>query len=228
MSSVFKISDWSARSKGLDSKLLFEKWLKEGTRVLDDDGVKYVPGCKELKPAVRRRATLLSKLVIDSFYEITIKDGGDLSNEAMVFASKNGEIEILDNLLNQMYQGEELSPMDFCNSVHHTPTGYLSMATLNRGISKTVSAGNNTFAAGLLEAAVIIERKKSDSVYLLVSDLMVPESLGEVLTPDPFAYGMAILLEEADGMDKNSFSIDDIKELFYTDSDVFDFLKRHI
>jgi predicted nucleic acid-binding Zn ribbon protein len=47
-----------------------------------------------------------------------------------------------------MEEGEQLSPIDFCNSVHHTATGYLSMATCNRGISRTVSAGEWIMAAG--------------------------------------------------------------------------------
>jgi len=91
--------------------------------------------------------------------------------------------------------------MKFCNSVHHTPTGYISIATKNRGISKTISGGKDGFSAALLEVASLLNKDNSTPVILLVGEEKTPE-IFEDNSSSPFDYAMAFLFDA-----KNSNSI---------------------
>jgi len=230
VSGYVKIVSWSARAPALETRELWIDWFKKGKfieRAVSSDSKEYKPLCKELKPAVRRRTTILSRFIIEPFFEAASLGCMDIADTAIVFASEHGEIGVLELLLQEIANKEQLSPIDFCNSVHHTPIGYLSMAALNRGISKTVSAGVNTFAAGLLESAVLLDLDKVSSVALLAGDLTVKESIGKGIKRPRFSFGTAMILKRASHGEQGAISLKSIKDKF-NKIDVFDFLKELI
>jgi hypothetical protein len=55
-----------------------------------------------------------------------------------------------------------VSPTLFHNSVHNTPAGYFSIATGIQTASVSLSAGDNTFSAGLIEALTQVLIEKND------------------------------------------------------------------
>ena len=181
------------------------------------------PECAGVPSTVKRRFTDLTRAVIDPFLEVCRRTGTDASRVAVVLASAHGEIRILEKLLDEMARGQTLSPIDFCNSVHHTATGYLSIAVSNRGIARTVSAGDRTFEAGLLETFVLLVSGRADRVALLVGDEAVPAVFGAPATAKAPCPGAALLFAAGDGDD--ALCADDIARLFAAGDGLTGFLK---
>jgi hypothetical protein len=222
------MTGWSGRAEGLESKEQWIKWL-DSRHTVDADN-SYRPACKELKPAVRRRITTLSRLVIEPCFEVAAATDTDMARAGTVFAGEHGEIDILKKLFEQINDAEQPSPIDFCNSVHHTATGYLSMGTGNHGISRTVSAGDATFAAGLLETFTLLCSRRCSSVVLLTGDLPVPPAIGRVESYPGFAYGIAAVFA-LNGLDYKSgppVTEQDVSTFFKDRMTVFDFLQQQI
>src|SRR5690606_40428753 len=69
---------------------------------------------------------------------------------AAVFASSGGDYPIIDQICKALCEPERLvSPTQFHNSVHNSAAGYWSIATGSRAPSTSISAFDDTFAAGL-------------------------------------------------------------------------------
>ncbi|MBN2527373.1 MAG: beta-ketoacyl synthase chain length factor [Deltaproteobacteria bacterium] len=192
----FSISlvDWSGRAPQLDSKDAFSRWVHQPYPIEPDGS--YKPACTNVPARLRGKSSTLSRLVMAPFFELIEAHSLDASAIDFVFASRFGEIQILESLFHSIYSNEPLSPVDFCNSVHHTATGYLSIAAKNMRISRTVSAGPHTFAAGLLESWQLLANNISDTVALLVADETVPPFFvpGE---KERHSYGMVLLFTKA-------------------------------
>lgn len=78
----------------------------------------------------------------------------DKSSLASVFASAHGDLAIVDYLCATLAGDPTLlSPTRFHHSVHNSAAGYWSIATHGTGPASAIAAGEETFAAGLLEAA---------------------------------------------------------------------------
>ena len=74
---------------------------------------------------------------------------------AMVFAASGGDGETVHEILSVLATAQrEVSPTRFHNSVHNAPSGYWAVATGSRAPSTSLCAFDDSFAAGMLEAAV--------------------------------------------------------------------------
>ena len=72
---------------------------------------------------------------------------------ATVFASSDGDMEIIHDLCTALAQPERLvSPTRFHNSVHNAAAGYWSIATGSQQASTSLSCYDATFVAGLVES----------------------------------------------------------------------------
>jgi hypothetical protein len=85
-----------------------------------------------------------------------------------------------------------VSPTKFHNSVHNAPAGYWSIATGCMESSTAISAGEATFGAGLLEAALLAQRE-SRAVLLAAYDIAAAGPLIDVV-PCRTAFGVALVL----------------------------------
>lgn len=75
-------------------------------------------------------------------------------NLPFIFASQHGDLAKTVTLIKDAALGEDLSPTQFTLSVHNATTGLFSIATDNTAPTTTISAGNNTFFEGLIEASM--------------------------------------------------------------------------
>jgi len=157
-----------------------------------------------LPPNERRRTTPTINLAIQTIHPL-FRSEEDLDQISTVFASSDGDLGTDDKICKALSEPEKfLSPTLFSNSVHNAPAGYWAIATSLRTNSVSLSAGNETFAAGLVDsmAQVISERK---NVLLVAYDVIAPEPLN---TARYFEYslGLAIRL----GLTKESGSLGSI------------------
>lgn len=172
---AFSLTDWHViTSDGSSREKLADFLTKRDVASCSQEVL--VPAIPEMPAALRRRATSLTRYVARVFYDIVPPEL--FSSVRIVFLSEEGEVMVLQELLESLAIKELLSPMAFCNSVHHTPTGYLSIATKNRGVARTISGGEEGFYAGLLEVAMLMQ-ESAQPVVLIVADERVPEALGD-------------------------------------------------
>jgi hypothetical protein len=146
-----------------------------------------------LPPAERRRSGMTVKLAIAAGVEALAQAGRDAIDMPMVFAASGGDGETLHETLAVLAtQQREVSPTRFHNSVHNAPSGYWAVATGSRVPNVSLSAFDETFAAGLLEAAV--QATVNDHpVTLIAYDVPYPEPL-QAVRPMAAVFGVALVL----------------------------------
>ena len=86
-------------------------------------------------------------------------------NLPLIFASQHGDLAKTVALIKDASVGEDLSPTQFALSVHNATTGLFSIATNNTAPTTTISAGNNTFIEGLIEAAMQCQQENMQVIY---------------------------------------------------------------
>ena len=146
-------------------------------------------------PAVeRRRSSFTVKLAVDVAMEAVTHSGMEPGNMALVFASSNGDTDTIHHICEALATPERsVSPTRFHNSVHNAPAGYWSIATGSMQPSSSISAWNDSFAAGLVEAAMQC-LSEGIPVLLAAYDSPFPAPLNAV-TPGQQAFGVAFVLD---------------------------------
>lgn len=130
-----------------------------------------------VKPRDRRRMSLLSKALADSYAEALAEAAFDARNVASVFGSALGEAATMIGLLEQMWsEGGALSPMRFVSSVHNAAAGVVSIATENRGFTTSLGADFDTPAMALAEGFGLV-LAHDEPVIVCCGDEVVPRDL---------------------------------------------------
>ncbi|MBK1838569.1 beta-ketoacyl synthase chain length factor [Azospirillum sp. YIM B02556] len=146
-----------------------------------------------LPPAERRRSVPTVKLAMTVGAEALEQAGRDPATVATVFASSSGDPDTLHQILETLAtEQRDISPTRFHNSVHNAPAGYWSIATRCREPSTSLSAHDESFQAGLLEAAAEVAAD-GWTVGLIAYDLPYPEPLNEA-RPITGTFGTALVL----------------------------------
>jgi len=151
------------------------------------------PAASLLAPAERRRApdsVLFALEVAEQAAKMAAREASTLRG---VFASDHGDLAINDYLCATLRQApEQLSPTKFHNSVHNAPAGYWAIATGCRASTTALSAGDYTFAAGLLEAALLAQSEDAP-VLFAACDLPASGPLADVVScRTPFAVALVL------------------------------------
>jgi Beta-ketoacyl synthase, N-terminal domain len=103
-----------------------------------------------------RRAPLHVRLALEAAAQACRENGVPLNSVLTVFASAMGDIQITDYMCRTLAtESPMLSPTKFHNSVHNAASGYWAIGAENRLASTAIAAGENSFGAGLLEAAML-------------------------------------------------------------------------
>lgn len=152
-----------------------------------------VPSSPLLPANERRRAVQTVRLALAVGAEALAVAGRDPAATATVFTSSGGDGETIHEILSVLASpNRALSPTRFHNSVHNTPAGYWGIATESRAPSSSLCCHDDSFAAGLLEAAVqaTVERRP---VALVSYDVQYPPPLCDV-RPIGGALAVALVL----------------------------------
>jgi hypothetical protein len=118
-----------------------------------------------------------------------------------IFCSRHGEFDRTLRLLGSLTVGEPLSPADFNLSVGNALAGLLAMAAENRAGHTAIAAGEDSFAAGLLEAASCLVPESNARVLLVYFDDALPAEYGELEAPvptEPIALALALGAAQGD------------------------------
>jgi beta-ketoacyl synthase-like protein len=163
------------------------------------------PAPQVLPPAERRRAPDTVALALEVAAAAVASAGRDARSLPCVFASAQGDLAISDYMCSTLAdQPTLLSPTKFHNSVHNAAVGYWTIGMGCMRASNAISAYGNSFAAGLLEAAVQCAADQ-EAVLLVGYDIAAVGALasvtrsegllaaGMVLAPDRTAHSVAAL-----------------------------------
>lgn len=152
----------------------------------------------------RRRATPAIKLAFQAA-EDAMQSAPPASGLATVFASSDADLAIIHRICLALTATPRLiSPTDFHNSVHNAAAGYWSIAAGTRAASTTISAHDGSFAAGLLEACLLVQIDGCDALLVAFDlpapqplhakrSIAVPVAVSLVLTRQPTAHSLAAL-----------------------------------
>jgi hypothetical protein len=159
----------------------------------------YVPAPTIVPPSTllpaneRRRAAQIVKIALAVGTEACAGARRDPAGTATVFASSGGDGETIHEILSVLASpNRELSPTRFHNSVHNASAGYWSIATGAQAASTSLCCHDDSFAAGLLEAAVQA-MSAEQAVALIAYDVPYPWPLSAV-RPIADVFGTALVL----------------------------------
>lgn len=149
------------------------------------------PPAALLPARARGRASLLTRVFAELYEQIAPPERPELP---LVCGSASGEMATTLALLDQLAQGDPLSPAGFQASVHNTAAGVISIALGDRSFSTALAAGVDTWAMSLLEAMAWLS-VHGGRVAVLVADEDAPTRLTR--RPPYPAAGAALLLQRA-------------------------------
>lgn len=141
----------------------------------------------------RRRASRLSKMAIRVAEQAMAASGLASMDQATVFASSCGDMDIVDKICRALtMQDRPVSPTQFHNSVHNAQAGYWAIANQVHKASNSISAYTGSFAAGLLEAATVVNVERLP-VLLVAYDRPAPGVLS-LSAPSRYEFAAAFVL----------------------------------
>lgn len=140
------------------------------------------PAPQVLAPAERRRAPDTVALALEVAAAAVAASGRAAADLPCVFVSAHGDLSINDYMCSTLATDPTLlSPIKFHNSVHNAAVGYWTIGTGCMAASNSVAAYENSFAAGLLEAATQCAADESP-VLLVGYDIAAIGALASVTT----------------------------------------------
>jgi hypothetical protein len=173
MSAHFKVVNWAARMPGRTSRADWCAWAG-GVEVSTD-----APPPAELPMMLRRRLTPIGQAAL-----AVAAEASPSAASRYVFCSRHGEFSRTMRLLKAVAEHEPLSPADFSVSVHNALAGILSIARQAHSGHTALANGDESFAAGLLEAAALIATGADRQVLLVYFDDDLPAPYDEIEPPD--------------------------------------------
>ncbi len=146
-----------------------------------------------LPAAERRRCGQATRYALQVAHEAVTTAGISPTEAAVVFASADADGENLHYILESLASpAHEVSPTRFHNSVHNAAAGYWNIATGARTPANSIAGFDNSFSAGLVEAATQVATGNRP-VLLVAFDLPFPSPLNEV-RPILAPFATALLL----------------------------------
>lgn len=181
---------------GIDDWAHAQSIFTKQTDYLPDAGINFKT--LDILPAnERRRTTKLIKLALLSAQDASAGHNFDKNTVATVFSSSDGDMEMVDKIVSSLcLQGSPVSPTHFHNSVHNAPSGYWSIANKLHTPSTSLSAFDDSFSVGLLEAATQIISTEHDILFVAY-DMPPPDTL-KPFRPVYSAFSTALHLTHAE------------------------------
>ncbi|MEP7302245.1 MAG: beta-ketoacyl synthase chain length factor [Caldimonas sp.] len=142
------------------------------------------PAPEIMAPAERRRAPDSVALALEVAAAAVRASGLDAATLPAVFTSSHGDLAVNDYMCATLAsQPTLISPTRFHNAVHNASAGYWTIATGCHAASSALSAFDDSFAAGLLEAASLCIAD-ARPVLLVACDVQATGPLASVTTSE--------------------------------------------
>ncbi len=185
----FNIDSWSANSVGISSDASWLDWCQNPIWPESD-----IIEANLIPAMMRRRMSKLSKLAVQTAIQLL----NDNDVDYLVFSSRHGELHRSADLIKEIIQGEEASPMSFSQSVHNTAAGLSTIATKKALPVTSIAAGANTFQSAITEAWIYLKENPSNRVLLVDFDEPLPADYAEFEQNMYKGYALGLILSTGD------------------------------
>ncbi|MGI2259701.1 beta-ketoacyl synthase chain length factor [Shewanella sp. GXUN23E] len=180
----FCIKNWHALAPGKANQ---QDWLQEPTDAIP-------PPSDLIPPMMRRRMSSLSKMAVQTALSLT----RGLRPDFVVFSSRHSELPRTVLLVEAILKGEDASPMAFSQSVHNTASGLYTIAAGHAVPVTSVSAGEDSLHAGLIEAAAYLACHPQHTVLLVDFDEPMPAPYDRFENQPHQGYALGMVLSAGD------------------------------
>lgn len=155
------------------------------------------PDVAEIPPMLRRKLNLLGRACVS----LALKISPEISDFPIVYCSQHGDMDRTMHVLNDLADGEVVSPMQFSLAVHNAICGVLSIQTGNRASISALSAGKESLIPVLLEALGLLESGHGQ-VLCIICDAPLTQIYcdGHSLPIYPYAVALMITMDEGQDM----------------------------
>ena len=189
MTYSFNITDYDFCGFGGISTEEFNRALNEGTSL---DYYGKCPKPKKIPMLMARRLSDGSRMAVDLGL---ILNARNQNIDAVVYASRFGEIEHNYKILKSQASDEEASPTDFSMSVHNCAVGNFTILSKKSITSTSISAGHDSFMQALYEAYLML-MDGYRKILLVDFEVTLPpfykDYLHENYNDYPYAVGLVI------------------------------------
>lgn len=185
------VENWWAWAPEVEEPAAWRAWARSGNPVPPSSSASQdsVPDVSFLPAMLRRRLSPLSKSAFYVSYKCL--NGGSCRT---VFASRHGECDRTVDILRAINRKDAVSPTAFSLSVHNAASGLYTIARKETYASTAIAAGKNTFAAGWLEAASLLDTGEEEQVLLVYYDQPSTEIYSEFDDDPRIPFAVAFLL----------------------------------
>ena len=200
----FSILNWSAWAPGRETRAAWCSWAGA-----DDDGGDATKSA-ELPMLLRRRLSPFAQRLVGTISACA----AGLPSARYVLSTRHGELTRALATLDAIEADGLPSPTDFSMSIHHALLGILSIHAGNRRGHTALSAGWDSFANGLLEAAACIAERPEEPVILVHGDDRLPPDYDAFREADDTALPLvvAIALGRPGGASANDVTLEPASE----------------
>lgn len=185
---AFNIEQWHALSPGFSTP---DDWRHYRSFNTDSENASLE---LNLIPAMmRRRMSPLSKIALQA--AIHLQQSSTSEFDYLIFSSRHGELPRTVELLQQVLQGEEASPMAFSQSVHNTSAGLFTIATKSPIPATSLAGCESSLHHALIEASAYLSENPQHKILLIDFDAPLPKPYDQFESqPTPPLYALGLIL----------------------------------
>ena len=188
------VKSWAAWAPGIESHEQWSLWAN-GTLQPGLDGI---PDVKFFPAMMRRRLSRLGKMAAAVVHRCCDNQSPGYGRR-FVFASRYGEQQRTQRILEGLTKEGDVSPTAFSLSVHNAIAGLLSIAHKDEAPSVSIAAGRDTFSTAWVEASglLISPREQCEEVVLVYYDEPLTDEYAEFNDDEltfPFALALSLQL----------------------------------
>ena len=183
----FDIDQWQAWAPGLACA---EDWATWARDPFDPQTVDAQPDVSFLPAMQRRRLSRLARMV---FAVATPLAAGQPATP-LVYASRHGETARTFAILNDLANGEPMSPTQFSQSVHNAIIGLWSIQQQDTSEMTALAAEGDGLEHAVLEASILLA-EGAPAVLLVIAEDETPGVYAPWISDVQFPYAVALLLK---------------------------------
>ncbi len=161
----------------LDSRFRHEKW--------------EIPAPDLIDKKKQRKLNNFSKLVLHSAIKCT---NAENRNFITVLSSRNGDINNGLKILQDIANGELISPQMFVNSVLNMPFAHYSIFFGNKLPSSAISSSESSLCYGFLETVLNLKRFCGNDILLTCADLPLDADLEAYSNTSCLPYSLSMII----------------------------------
>lgn len=190
----FDVAGWSVWTPGLNDRSAFQGWARDPEPDVEALEGEAQPAPRRVPSRMARRCSDITLMGLTAALRCTETSPIDEDAVQVAWATRHGEISVTVDLLETLAREELLSPTAFSNSVPNTPAAYFSILTDNYHPTRTLCAGEQSFAHGFLDALGMLADRPDQPVLLVQADGRLAGPLEPFGSSDEVPFGAALIL----------------------------------